>query len=464
LALTIRKNGIEPGWEVADNIKHYSMNLVGQVKIGNAVVTDANDKVAAFDAMGRCMGLANISYNATTAKSQLFMTLFNDQTDIVDIGLTFKLWHRQTGQVLLLETDRKVKFNHSSIVGSVDDPVVMTAGSQYYQELELDPGWNWISLNVDNNSYRDVINMLNQYQWQDGDIVTDDTEDFTLVYKSSLGTWLANNTPREGYSISPQRSYRVYVKNYVNVEIKGYPLRDENQRKITVEQGWNNIGYTPMVNLPVTTALADYAASEGDVVKSREEFAIYTEESVGGGYWSGSLQYMKPGEGYMLYRKGEGKVKFFYPYYEPGSNFFEHTVARSRGWQSDYGRNMTMVATANGIDLQEGDRLVVFCNGEQRGEAALVNGSLFFLTISGEEKAPLSFAIERDGELIATTAEVMTYESNTLKGSLDTPTAILFVENEAGDGTWHTLEGYKLSGKPSHKGVFIHNGKKVVIK
>ncbi len=464
LALTIRKNGNDPAWEVADSIKHFSMNLVGQVKIGNAVVTDPNDKVAAFDPMGRCMGVANVSYNATTSKSQLFMTLFNNQANIGDIELTFKLWHRQTGQILLLETDRKVKFNHSSVIGSVDDPVVMTAGSQYYQELELEPGWNWISLNVDNNGYRNVLNMLNQYEWQDGDIVTDDTEDFTLVYKSNLGTWLANNTPKEGYGISPQRSYRVYVKNYVNVEIKGYPLRDESQRKITVEQGWNNIGYTPMVNLPVATALADYAASDGDVVKSREEFAIYTEESVGSGYWSGSLQYMKPGEGYMLYRNGESKVKFCYPYYEPGSNFFERTVARSPAWRANYGRNMTIVATANGIDLQEGDRLVVFSNGEQRGEAALANDSLFFLTISGEKKAPLSFAIERDGELIATAAEVMTYESNVLNGTLDAPTAIHFVKNEVSDGAWYTLEGFKLSGKPRHRGVFIHNGIKVVNK
>lgn len=289
------------------------------------------------------------------------------------------------------------------------------------------------------------------------------------MYKASLGTWLANNKPAEGYSITPQRSYRVYVKNYVNVEIKGYPLRDENQRKITVEQGWNNIGYTPMVNLPVTTALADYAASNGDVVKSREEFAIYTKESVGGGYWSGSLQYMKPGEGYMLYRHGESKVKFFYPFYKPGSNVFERTVARSPAWRTDYGRNMTMVATAKGVDLQEGDRLVVFSHGEKRGEAQLStlnsqHSTGFFLTISGEKKAPLSFAIERDGELIATTAEVMTFESNTMKGTLDTPTTVLFVKNEAGDGTWYTLQGFKLSGKPCHKGVFIHNGKRVVNK
>jgi hypothetical protein len=313
--------------------------------------------------------------------------------------------------------------------------------------------------------------MLNQYSWQDGDIVTDDTEDFTLVYKANLGLWLANNTPAEGYSVTPQRSYRVYVKNYVTVEIKGYPLKDENQRKITVEQGWNNIGYTPMVNLPVTTALADYSASNGDVVKSREEFAIYTEQSVGGGYWSGSLQYMKPGEGYMLYRNGNSKVKFLYPYYEPGSNFFERTVARSPARRTSYGRNMSVVATTKGIDLQEGDRLLAFCKGELRGETVMMSAektlakqSVFFLTIAGEAKAPLSFAIERDGQLIATTAEVMSYESNAVIGTPAEPTAIHFVKMDAGDDSWYTLQGFKLGSKPQHKGIYIHNGKKQIVK
>ncbi len=471
LALTIRKEGSKPDWKVSEDMKHFSMNLVGQVRINDAIVTDPDDVVAAFDAMGRCMGVANIRYNATTAKSQLFMTLFNNEVNLGDIDLTFKLWHEETGQILLLETDRKVKFNHSTIVGSVNDPVMMTAGSQYYQELSLNPGWNWISLNVDNNIYRNVVSMLNQYQWEDGDIVTDDTEDFTLVYKSSLNTWVANNKPKEGYSITPQRSYRVYVKNNITVDIKGYPLKDESQRKITVNQGWNNIGYTPMVNLPVTTALADYAASDGDVVKSREEFAVYTEESVGGGYWSGSLQYMKPGEGYMLYRKSEGEMKFFYPYYEPGSTFFERTVTSAAAKRANFADNMTMVATAEGIELQEDDRLLAFSNGELRGECTALSCSdtenaqpLFFLTIAGEAKAGLSFAIERDGELIGTTAEVMGYENNALSGTPAEPTVIRFTKGNFSDGNWYTLQGYKLSGKPQKSGIYIHNGKKQVVK
>ena len=32
------------------------------------------------------------------------------------------------------------------------------------------------------------------------------------------------------------------------------------------------------------------------------------------------------------------------------------------------------------------------------------------------------------------------------------------------DDTWYTLEGLKLSGKPQKKGIYIMNGKKVIIK
>ena len=347
----------------------------------------------------------------------------------------------------------------------------MTGGSIYYQELNLQPGWNWISLNVDNNEYRNVIGMLNKFKWENGDIVTDDTEDFTLVYKSSMGTWLANNSQKSSYTVSPKRSYRVYVKNRVNVEIKGYPLRDESQRTLRVKHGWNNIGYTPMVNLPVSTALADYtgAARNGDVVKSREAFAIFTETSVGGGYWSGSLQYLKPGEGYMLYRNGDEDAQFHYPFYEPGSNFFERT-AQNRAPMC-YGRNMSVVATVEGIDVQEGDRLLAFADGELRGEATVLDGTvaetsgpLFYLTIAGDKKVPLSFAIERDGTLVAATAEVMRYENNAVSGTLSEPTAIHFVKTDVGADSWYTLQGYKLGRKPTQKGVYIHNGKKQIVK
>ncbi len=45
-------------------------------------------------------------------------------------------------------------------------------------------------------------------------------------------------------------------------------------------------------------------------------------------------------------------------------------------------------------------------------------------------------------------------------GTLDTKTGEMTFDSEA----WYTLDGVRLSGKPSSKGIYINNGKKVVIK
>ena len=45
-------------------------------------------------------------------------------------------------------------------------------------------------------------------------------------------------------------------------------------------------------------------------------------------------------------------------------------------------------------------------------------------------------------------------------GTLDTRTGQLSFDNEA----WYTFDGRKLDSKPTQKGVYIHNAKKIVIK
>ncbi len=45
-------------------------------------------------------------------------------------------------------------------------------------------------------------------------------------------------------------------------------------------------------------------------------------------------------------------------------------------------------------------------------------------------------------------------------GEIDTKTGELSFDSEA----WYTLGGVRLSGKPSKKGLYINNGKKVIVK
>jgi hypothetical protein len=277
-------------------------------------------------------------------------------------------------------------------------------------------------------------------------------------------------------SLSQEFCYRVKVNEPRTIDIWGTCLKEPEQRTIHVREGWNSIGYTPLVNLPVSTALAEYFddATDGDVVKNQHDFAMFSSDGKGGGEWFGTLEYMKPGEGYMLHSHKKGSSSFRYPFYEPGETYIDTSSRKApQHGISAYSTTMNVVAEAVGVEVQEGDQLIAYANGTSLnpsdggkllrfGEA---ERGLFFLSVPGDIATPLSFAIERGGEIIATTGEVMTYEANAIKGTTSQPTKISFVRtDQLPQQGWYTVEGIKLDKAPKHSGVYIFNGKKQVIK
>ena len=464
LELTVE--GEAPNWKVSPELQRYSMNVVAQVFVNNNLVTDSRDKVAAFDADNRCMGVNNIEYDAATGQSMLYMTIYDSTT--VATPLTFRLWHYATGKTMQLTPSKDIKFGNKAIVGTVDNPIKLSADDQYQQTIDLAQGWNWISFNVHNPDITSLSAILNRFPWKEGDILADETRGLTLVYKK--GQWISTTGSNiENVELSQAVSYSILVQNSQQIDIWGTAFKDKEQRTITVKPGWSNIGYTPLVNLPVTTALSDYfdEATPGDVVKNQHEFAMFTADGKGGGKWQGTLKYMKPGEGYMIHRQKASTTTFCYPYYEPGDTYIETTIAKA----ARFATTMNIVAEAIGIDMEEGDRLVAYANGEVVGESLTPapspkgEGSIYFLSIEGEQEVPLTFAIERGDEIIATTGEVMAYKVNGISGSPDEPTKINFVRADQlpADG-WYSVQGIKLQKAPTQSGVYINNGKKQVIK
>ena len=470
LALNITVEGEIPEWTVPDAMKQYSMSIVARVEIENDIVTDTRDRVAAFDANGRCMGVANVTYDAASSESLVYLSVYD--STMVASPLFFRMWHYETGKVMALTSSELVDFKPEGFVGTTKQPLLLQAGDLYIQHLHLVPGWNWVSLNVLNGAYRDVQRLLSQYHWQEGDMMSDENDNISLLYQ--YGQWLSNKgeTSFGDMMISVGESYRVMVNKPVTIDLSGTVIKTEGDRTIRVKQGWNSIGYTPLVNLPIATALADYLddVEDGDIVKSKTEFAMLSEGANGSREWKGNLKYMKPGEGYMLYRQRAGETSFVYPYYEPNATFFEENGRRAAA----YSNTMSLTAVAEGIDVQEGDRLVAYAGGEVVGESVVSTSPadaqrpLFYLSIDGDMTAPLSFAIERGGDIIATTGDVMTYEVNAVSGSYTAPTSISFARiddrSAAQQQGWFTIQGIKLDQKPTQSGVYIHNGRKQVIK
>ena len=477
LMLNITVEGDLPKWYVDPDIKQFSMSIVGRVQIGEDIVTDSRDIVGVFDATGRCMGCSNVNYETASAESFVYLSVYDSMT--VERPLNFKFWHYDTGKVMLLTPSKTIKFKPETFEGTTKEPVVLKAGSQYIQTIELMPGWNWVSLNVNSNDYRDSATFLKQFPWQDGDMITDENENLSKLYNN--GMWISNRgtDPKAELTINVQKSYRVKVSKYTVVEITGNAITTRGDRTIPVKNGWNSIGFTPMVNLPVSTALADYLddAEDGDLIKSKTEFAMFTETADGSRQWKGNLKYMKPGEGYMLYRQRKGDATFTYAYFEPSAAFFEETGTQSTQRAPKamaHARTMSLTAVADGVELQPGDKLIALTDGEVVGEAEVENtgeetSPLIFLSIAGDKQQPLSFAVERDGERIATTGPVLNYLPDAISGSPKQPTKITFLQEKSLGGNWYDLSGRRVAKTEAdkrnmRKGIYIHNGKKQVVK
>ena len=476
-ALSLIVQGLQPDWYVPSNQKQFSMNIVARTQIKDDIVTDSRDIVGAFDSYGRCMGVANVNYNAETAESMVYMSVFNDMD--TKTPLTFKLWHCETGRIMVLTPSESVEFGANHIVGSAKKPLILRAGNQYLQTLELQPGWNWISFNVYNNDFRNGVDkLLNPFKWQEGDLLADETNNVALIYKNN-GWMIFGTDDIANIKLNVSNSYRVKVANTVNVEITGSNLTQQSQRTIKVKQGWNSIGYTPMVNLPIETALSDYLdqAKEGDIVKSKTEFVQFTVGANGSKEWKGNLRYMKPGEGYLLYRKDSTETSFMYPLYEPNVTFgsmLTGNKANVRSAATRYANTMSLTATVSDIDIMEGDRLLAISGAEIRGEVTFdgldnsqPDPQMFYMSIEGDSDAPLSFAIERDGQIIATTANILDYKVNGISGNANDPTCINFIYidlQESDNDAWYSLQGIRLQEKPVKAGLYIHNGRKQYVK
>ena len=508
--LNLTVEGETPDWaeSVSGDMLQNSMNIVGLVYLNGELDTDTRDIVGAFDDNNVCHGFANISHSDLTGESALYLTVYDNNS--IGGKLNFVLWQYTTGRELLLSTKDTINFVNLAMLGS-DTPVRFSGGDSYVQRFNLRKGWNWVSINVHSEELEKMDTLLYNMQWKDGDMLTDMNSDLTLLYNGSQ--WiLSGDTTNVG--LTPKNSYAIYVQDEgMNLLVSGSAIKEEADRTIELENGWNGIGYTPMTNLTVETALSDYYddAQTGDVIKSQTEFAYFTKTG-NTGRWRGSLKYMKPGEGYLMLHKAMNPAEFRYPFYEPGSAFLYSTAA-SRAALGDGQQpkattpnspasttspttlntltTMSVSAVVEGFELEEGDFLVAITNDEVVGRiavsatiaesgATVLSGSSaegsepLYLTVGGERQLPVRFAIEREGDLVAYTPETMNYRANAIVGTPDEPKVLTFVEGsptgisivraEMEEGQWYTTNGMKLQKAPTRPGLYIYNGQKVTIR
>lgn len=277
-------------------------------------------------------------------------------------------------------------------------------------DLSLNQGWSWISHNMESavkaeDIYReDIYRILSQ------------TEE--LINDPQYGGFVGNLQ-----ELAPHKSYKVESKKAGKVTLSDVAYNPD--QAISLNKGWNWIGYPIDQVLELDEAFANTDCDDGDVI-----------ETIGGGSaeykdgrWIGNLvnHGMKPGIGYLYYSVRDKEIRYNTSLVSTAAARLAVMPAVATAWAADkylYPSLMPIVADVineDGSIAEPGVYQVgAFCGSECRGVGEYVEGYLF-LTVHGKVGDQISFRIlsaAEDAELVL--KETIDFTEDPV-GSLDSP-------------------------------------------
>lgn len=242
----------------------------------------------------------------------------------------------------------------------------------------FEKGWNWMSVNVECDELNNLPALLSPLGTM---ALSFESKDEELLYNYSWSGSLASVTPTSMYRLQTRESKQ-------SLSVEGIPVESST---ITINPGWNWIGYTPIEEQSLDMALSSLILSDGDMIKSQNEFAVYD-----GASWIGNLKTLKPGLGYQYY---SDVTKSFS--YTPSNNAVSeisidltNEEIANNSWSCNlhqYSDNMATLAKIENADDGQYE-IGVFANGECRGISTEVD-SLHHIMIYGDEPVELLFKV-----------------------------------------------------------------------
>ncbi|MBI2420365.1 MAG: T9SS type A sorting domain-containing protein, partial [Ignavibacteriales bacterium] len=372
-----------PNWIVDEAGFEYSMNIVGELFIDTAACQNTNDLVGVF--VGQQLRGAAQLKQLNSSTFRVFITVYSDS--VSGESLQMRVWDSSScneyGQII-----EQFTFSSNAVLGTIGNPVRITATNQMIQQYSMKSGWTWISFNSKkaDMSVSSVLSGL--HPAPDKDIIKDQTSHAQFT---STGIWFGSLD-----TIRNEKMYLLKLTKKDSLSHVGYPVQPASS-PIFLNAGWNYIGYLPQGSTDVNSALASLQPQNGDIIKSQFAFAIY-DTAFG---WFGDLPYMIPRLGYFI--KISRQDTLIYPDVSSKAalpviaNLEPYkTIAGQPDWTinaNDYQYSMSVVAKlAKGIvdSIKENIAVGLFAGNVCRGFAAPLYDAfkcryLFYLTIYGNE-------------------------------------------------------------------------------
>lgn len=416
--LTVR--GEKPDWVVNPADFDKSMAIFGKMRFNNIFSSDKEDLLAAFNE-GKCIGVTTSTYIRDMDMWYALLTVYSN--DGQSNQIEFRMWDASTGITYLADPGVQISFVNDGVVGTPNNLIIFDAKDVVYQNIALVPGWNWISFNVETNALNDLNTALANADWSSTNYFKSEFESKSANYSVNEEKWIVDNSP---FVLNNLLMYKVSSSFNQTLSLSGGIIQPSSLSIHIRGNLWSYISYLPNVRLTLEEALAGYDAKTEDVIKSQNGFAMYSP-SIG---WLGSLTYLEPSKGYMLFRNNSSNVSFIYPNNSGtmGPESLKVDPPNFEYVNNIYSGNINLVAMSD-IEPLVNDRILAYVGNTLSSETSVknVNGELmYFITVLGEDNMPVSFALERNGEIIGTSALTFQFRNNSVSGSISNPILLVF--------------------------------------
>jgi hypothetical protein len=170
------------------------------------------------------------------------------------------------------------------------------------QETALIAGWNWFSTYIE---VEDAVAMLQAVEASLGEN--------GIMIKNSDG--YSENDPDWGWfgdldeeGIYNEQMYKIQVSGPCTVTVEGIPANPADH-SITINPGWNWIGFPCSVTMSVDDAFAGFA-KDGDKIRNSDGETPYDADWE---MWLGDIETLEPGQGYMYYSSRSEQRTLVFP-------------------------------------------------------------------------------------------------------------------------------------------------------
>ncbi|MBQ4222688.1 MAG: chitobiase/beta-hexosaminidase C-terminal domain-containing protein, partial [Prevotella sp.] len=306
---------------------------------------------------------------------------------------------------------------------------------------DLKEGWNWVSHNQ--RTEMDANKLV------------------------SGQSYVVDGSNQRVSTIQPAQSYQAYSTEAKSMTLSGIAWNPMEQA-ITLQSGWNWLGFPMNQVMTPAEALQFAQAEEGDIIVGQDGFSEYID-----GQWTGSLLTLMPGKGYAYISQS---AKAFYlngtivsTAYLIDTNIKTHWPVNMHTYQNIM--PVTAILTDGSAQLGEDYVIGAFNDDVTRclGEAQWINGR-FLLLVNGEQDATIRYlAYHKSSGRVYDLMETSRFRA-TCVGSRKSPLTLTLGGENTGitelpfnkrPNVLYDLQGRRVIGQPKH-GIYIGNGKKVI--